>query len=853
MDKKHPWIRAALLGATLTLPGLAAALDIELVNRTTLATPMDGNGQVKRIPALTPDGRYTLLSSEATNLVAGDTNREADLFLHDATTNSLERVSVGNGGVEAQGRAGEIGGVSDDGRYVVFDSDAANLAATPTHGRRQIYLRDRSAGTTTLLTRFTSGVAATEDSQNPRISADGRYVVFDTYAAFDAGDTNAEGDVYRLDRQTGQFTLISVSSDGRIGNARSYEPQLSADGSSVVFYTWANNLVAGDTNTYWDLLLHKPAAGTTERVSRKADGGQLASYPLLPLSAAISGDGRYVAFNAYEALVADDTNGYDDGYRYDSQNGTIERVTFNAAGTQIDSYSLLNALSRDGQRVVMESYGTGVVAGQTEARSRLFLRDLASGVNTHVTFRSGAEQVTDFMYNGLMSEDGNVVVAYTTNNGYVADDINNMHDAYRQEGRDSPAIRLSAPSPAISIAAANHDSGSYDFGYSASADQRYVAFGSRANNLVVGDTNQATDIFVRDRLLGTTERVSVRSDGSQGNCSSSSAQISADGRYVAFHSCSPLAQFPAMFRLEIYRHDRLTHTTEAVSLTPQGTAPDSYSLYPTISDDGRYVAFGSCASDLVAGDTNGRCDIFVRDMQGGVTTLASRSVDSAGANADNYIGRISGDGSAIAFASMATNLVAGDTNDELDVFVFDRTMQTVARASVASVTGEQGDGPSYLRDLTRDGRQVLFTSFAQNLGSTTPFAGLFVRDRDTGTTELVSRTNDGAALRGNLNDAAISGNGSRVVFTSDGGDAGDGYGTKLVLFQRDYARLELITPVTDFHIPQGTMRLDGSGARLLLSSSDSRLVADDGNGNFTDVFLFDRIGDTLFTDGFQSP
>lgn len=854
MDMKHACIRAALLGASLTLPSLTGAVDIELVNRTTLAGPMDGNGEVKRISTVTPDGRYTLLSSEASNLVIGDTNREADLFLHDATTNNLERVSVGNGGAQAQGRAGEIGAVSDDGRYVVFDSDAGNLVATPTHGRRQIYLRDRSASTTTLLTHFSSGVAATYDSQNPRISADGRYVVFDTYAAFDADDSNFDLDVYRLDRQTGEFVLISVSADGRIGNSRSYEPQISADGSSVVFYTWASNLVAGDTNNFWEILLRKPAAGTTERVSRKADGSQfVASHPLLPLSAAISGDGRYVALNAYEALVADDTNAADDGHRYDSQNGTIERVTFNASGAQIDSYSSLNALSRDGQRAVMESYGTGVVPGQTDSRARLFLRDLGTGATTHVTFRAGAEQTGDFMYNGLMSDDGNVVVAYTMSNGYVDGDTNNMHDAYRQEGRSSPAIRLSAPSPAVSIAAANHDTGSYDLGYAASADQRYVAFGSRANNLVVGDTNGAADVFVRDRLLGTNERVSVRSDGSQGICSSSNAQISADGRYVAFHSCSPLAQFPAMFRLDVYRHDRLTHTTEAVSQTPQGTAPNSYSVYPTISDDGRHVAFGSCASDLVAGDTNGRCDVFVRDMQAGVTILASPSVDSAGADTDTYIARISGDGSAIAFSSMATNLVAGDTNDELDVFVFDRTTQSIVRASVSSVAGEQADGPNYLQGLTHDGRQVLFTSFAQNLGSTVPFAGLFVRNRDTGTTELVSRANDGAALRGNLNSAAISGDGKRVAFTSDGGDAGDGYGVKLVLFQRDYARLDLVMPFREYHSPLGTLRLDGTGARLLMSSDDRHLVADDGNGDFTDVFLLDRIEDTLFADGFGTP
>lgn len=850
MDKKHEWIRAALLGATLSLPGLTSALDVELINRTALTGPMDGNGQVERIGAVTPDGRYTLLSSSASNLVAGDTNREADLFLHDATTGTIERVSVGNGGVQAEGRVGTIGAVSDDGRYIVFDSDAANLAATPTHGRRQIYLRDRAAGATTLLSRFSGGAASAQDSQNARLSADGRYVVFDTYAAFDDSDDNGDLDVYRLDRQAGTFVLISTSADGRIGNNSSHEPQISADGSSVAFYTSASNLVAGDTNGLRDVLLRKPAAGTTERVSRKADGSQfLESYPYLAHGSAISADGRYVALNAYEPLVADDTNDSVDGYRYDSQTGSIGRVTFGVSGAQIDTGASSVALSRDGQRVLMQGYGAGIVAGQAQGNSRLFLRDLVSGENTHVTLRSGPEQLGDDLYTGVMSDDGSVVVALAGRD-YVAADVNGMVDAYRQAGRTSPAERVSAPSAGIGIAAANHNSGTW--GYAASDDLRYVAFDSDANNLVAGDTNAASDIFVRDRLLGTTERVSLDSAGTQGFCGSDSVDMSADGRYVVFHSCSALTPLPPTFRMEIYRHDRLTHTTELVSVTPQQTTPNSFSLLPTISDDGRYVAFTSFASDLVPGDANGHFDIFVRDMQAGVTTLASRGVGGAGADDSTYDAIIAGDGSAIAFASTATNLVAGDTNGELDVFMFDRTSQTVTRVSV-SQAGEQADGPSYLRDMTLNGKQVLFTSFAQNLGPATPFSGLFVRDRDAGTTELVSRTGTGLALAGNHNTATISGDGTRIAFTTDGGDAGYGNGTKLVLFDREHERLELIMPLHDFHYVQGDLRLDGNGKRLLIASSDNRLVADDDNNHFTDVFLLDRIEDTLFTDGFETP
>lgn len=827
----------------------ATAVEIELVNRTTLAGPMDGNGPVEHIGTLTPDGRHTLFSSAASNLVAGDTNRNADLFLHDATTGNVERVSVGTGGAQAQGSVGTIGAASDDGRYVVFDSDAPGLVAASNHGWRQIYLRDRVAGTTTLLTQV-GGVAAMADSANAQLSADGRHVVFDSYAAFDANDTNAVRDIYRLDRQTGQFELISVSVDGRIGNDNSFEPQISADGSAVVFYTWANNLVAGDTNSYWDLLLRKPAAGSTQRVSLKADGSQLTEYPTLTLSQALSGDGRFVVFNTYEGLVADDTNATADGYRYDSQTGSLERVTFGPSGTQISAGATVSALSRDGQSILMQSWAADIVAGQPYGNSRAFLRDLASGAITFVSFRADAEQIGDDAHGALFSGDGSVVVALTSTDSFVAGDTNGMYDAVRQDGRTSPAQRVSVPSAGISVAAANHNSGDWNHGFAASEDARYVAFGSQASNLVVGDTNGANDIFVRDRLLGTTERVSIGTDGSQGFCGSSDVDISADGRYVVFQSCSAFVLATPVTRMDIYRHDRLTHTTAVVSVTPGGVMPNSYSLFPTVSDDGRYVAFSSCATDLVASDGNGLCDIFVRDMQAGVTQLASPSHDGVGSNRDTYESRISGDGSTIALGSIATNLVSGDTNDEADVFAFNRAANLVTRVSVPAPGGE-ADEASYLRDISRDGTQVLFTSFATNFGTPVLTSGLYVHDRSTGTNELVSRSVTGDALGGNFNTAAISADGQRVAFMSNALNTGLGNGLKFVLYERDRARLGLVLRLNTYPSSNGELRFDGSGGRLLFSSSDNRLVENDANNHFADVFLLDRLVDYLFDDGFE--
>jgi archaellum component FlaF (FlaF/FlaG flagellin family) len=150
---------------------------------------------------------------------------------------------------------------------------------------------------------------------------------------------------------------------------------------------------------------------------------------------------------------------------------------------------------------------------------------------------------------------------------------------------------------------------------SISADGRYVAFGSDASNLVPGDTNSKKDVFVRDTLAGTTERVSIAGDGTQGNSVSSRPSISADGRYVAFDSdatnLAPGDDTNGSY--DVFVTDRQTDTIERVSVASDGTGADSHSMFPVISATGRYVAFHSYASNLVPGDTSGTFDVFVHD------------------------------------------------------------------------------------------------------------------------------------------------------------------------------------------------------------------------------------------------
>ena len=209
---------------------------------------------------------------------------------------------------------------------------------------------------------------------------------------------------------------------------------------------------------------------------------------------------------------------------------------------------------------------------------------------------------------------------------------------------------------------------------SISANGRYIAFASNANNLVSGDTNGETDIFVHDTVTNTTRRVSVSSNGTQGDSRSLDPSISADGRYVAFSSSSRNLVDTRTLGSEVFVHDTLTNTTRLVSIATDGTPGGGGD--PSISADGRYVAFVSNASNLVGGDTNLRPDIFVYDTVANTTTRISVASDGTQGNGDSAYPSISADGSRVAYWSNASTLVSGDTNADNDVFLYENSPQT---------------------------------------------------------------------------------------------------------------------------------------------------------------------------------
>ncbi|MFZ1428318.1 MAG: hypothetical protein WAS21_16275 [Geminicoccaceae bacterium] len=385
------------------------------------------------------------------------------------------------------------------------------------------------------------------------MSPDVRFVVFSSYASnlVPGNDSNHESDAFVRDRQTGTTERISQTPSGTAGNDWSGSHSISADGRFVVFYSYASNLVAGDTNHKSDVFVRDRKTGTTQRINLGRDGAQGNGRSF---SGPISADGRFVAFSSGASnLVPGDTNGSFDAFVHDRKSGTIRRVSLGLGGVQGNGHSTSQAMSPDGRFIVLWSEASNLVPGDTNNEADIFVLDRKLGTTERVS----------------VGQDGTQ----------------------------------------------GNDDGDSDSGAAISADGRFVAFCSSASNLVPSDTNNESDVFVRDRQTGTTQRVSVGRSGAQGNGHIFGATMSADGRFVAFSShASNLVPGDTNESRDAFVHDRKTGMTRRVSVGPGGVQGNGKSHYPTISADGRFVAFVSDAGNLVAGDTNDVGDVFFRTL-----------------------------------------------------------------------------------------------------------------------------------------------------------------------------------------------------------------------------------------------
>ena len=356
-----------------------------------------------------------------------------------------------------------------------------------------------------------------------------------------------------------------------------------------------------------------------------------------------------------------------------------------------------------------------------------------------------------------------------------------------------------------------------------SANGRFAVFESEGTNLVPNDINGVSDVFMRDLQLGTIVRVSVDAAGLEADGGGGNPSISADGHFVAFESgATNLLPGDMNGFSDIYVKDTVTGVVSRASLTSTGGEPNNEAINASISGDGRFVVFDSEADNLVPNDTNGAGDIYVRDMQLGTTTGVTVS-----GNAGGFDGSISLDGRFVVFNSRSTNFVPDDTNGVADVFVYSIQTGQIVRASVNS-SGVQGGFSSTEPSISGDGRYVTFSTSSDDFTTvdTYGYTQLYVRDMQAGTTLLVSYK-DGYAMVGESDSSVISADGRYIAFSFD--DKGDGMPRRdLYIADRTTNQMYLAVPGHDSSGMDSPIlpSISGDGRFLLFATSVAHVPED---------------------------
>ena len=346
------------------------------------------NGHSRYLSRLSDDGRYIAFSSEGDNLVAGDDNGVSDVFVRDVLNESTIRVSVASGGGQANGRS-YLTDISPDGRYVVFFSEADNLVGGDGNGAWDVFLHDIQGMTTERVSLGTAGAEGDGDSTRAFVSADGRYVAFESDAAnLVTDDDNARRDVFVRDRTGSTTTMVSVDSQGRAGNEGSYVCDLTADGRHVGFHSFADNLVQAPATERWvrNVYLHDRDTGTTAIASTDISGlaSTSGSY-----GCSLTADAQLVAFESADVFFAGDKERIQDIYVKDMLSGVLEKVSEGEGGLPATADSFQPMLSPDGRYVSFQSVASNLTADPYSGGVHVYVRDRQNAATMRLSKTGG--------------------------------------------------------------------------------------------------------------------------------------------------------------------------------------------------------------------------------------------------------------------------------------------------------------------------------------------------------------------------------------------------------------------------------------------------------------------------------
>lgn len=791
------------------------------VNRRISETPdfLSPNGRsfLGSSNAVSGSGQYIVYASEATNLVTNDFNATDDIFLYDQGSRTTTLVSRGIGGTSANGRSTSPT-ISLDGRFVAYSSLASDLVSGDTNSREDVFVYDRVTQTTERVSVQSSGLQVTGSSQRPSLSSNGRFVSFSSIAAdLVAGDSDTADDVFVFDRVTRQTSSISVRSTGPISLFAAgafYHPEISGDGNVVTFVSNAIHQGFGSPPGLASTYLYNRVTDTLDWISQPNPSAPPNTGSQGSTEPSISFNGLLAAYESSTSnLIVGDVNGRSDIFAFGSNLPQLTSATTAEVSTstmhvrqltiaetfdaRFSVHGKVNVdetlftkelLATDSQRVLLGNIvppndpDGDLVGPLTRVGNSPPVHPLLSG-NPAIDAGSPllAGTVDQLGQVRLVPDIGAHEAVLVSVSGMVF--VDQSSDQVRQTNEPGvPGIPIEVLNPATSAVVrstvtssvgtvgsyelAGLPLGSYDFriappvnwsfslpnirrvpttqpeqGFSwkpaISADGKIVAFESSASNLVPGDTNGVRDVFVYEIETGLLERISVTAGGAQTMSQSYDVTISGDGRYVAFlSSASDLVSDDTNNQPDIFVRDRQTDTTRRVNVSSTGVQANGSSSSPYISRDGSTVVYASLASNLVANDTNNSSDIFAINLNTNQVRRTSVRTGGLQGTGISVSPSVNANGTQIAFWSNAS-LVPNDTNNFYDLFIHDTQTLITERVNVANDGSQANAGSSSglaRASLSNDGRFVAFTSLASNLvpNDTNDVRDVFVVDRNNG-------------------------------------------------------------------------------------------------------------------------
>jgi Tol biopolymer transport system component len=789
-----------------------------------------GNGD-SALPLVSHDGRFVLFSSSADNLSSANTNAPLpsaavaplNVFLRDRSNAVTALVSVNLAGTGGGNYASFPAGISTNGRYVLMETSASNLVAGDTNNASDVLVRDLQAGTNILVSAATNGLPGNGASSDAVMTPDGRYVAFVSAASnLVAGDTNGIPDVFVRDLLTGTTTLASVGARSLSGSSQA--PRLTPDGRYVTFFSTATNLVPGVPDVGGDIYVRDLAGDTTVWASSYARTA-LQSFQnatnAVSFGHVISADGKFVAYEVCRSLVSTNwmiaaplpsvTNGI--VLRYSLETGLTDIVCTNAAilsGAPADVQTL--AMTPDGRFIAF-------IANPNSSPGMAACVYVWDGLSNSTTLVSGdltgAVPTNDMSIWPAITPDGRFVAFQSTATHLVTNSLMGEFHVYVRD-LQAGITRL--------VDADTNGLGSGVTGLTVpqiTDDGRFVAFEADDGSLVPNDSNRLPDVFVRDSVAGTTDLISKRDSTlscrtPDGPSSLASLSVSAERSLVAFTSAvddlvlNDTNGYPDVFVRDLPFDNTLLVSVDA-SGTTSGNGPSGE---PTISSDGRFVAFSSGASNLVAGDTNKASDVFVRDLLTGTTALVSLNLNGFSGNGASYSPIITSDGGAVLFHSQANDLLPGSFGTSVEN-LFWRELGSAATYALSAF-----NNLSYSRALpvavTPDGHFVAFGGQGSDW---------YVWDSQLHATIYSSTVPDGNVVL----DLGISPDGNRIAYASASGL------TNLYLVDRTAGSFKLLGSVRS--VAHGVPCFSADGRYLAYVTSSANVPADTNGLN--DVYLYD--------------